>query len=365
MSAEPPPSREAVEAGGSGPDPEARPSGGEHPVLRAATPLAILGLVALVMGRVIAPAVKSVGVGMGWLVSLLGLVGALASQWFAFAAMMIAIVAVLAASRSRLSLGVRIAALSLGGFAVLPTIWAVQQPVPDLSAALVAASASLLALIAAPTILRAPFTRAPGLVIGLIAFGGVVRLAAIGGALQGTLPRIGSLLPFAPPRATGALLCDTAAIAVALVWIAAQKKKLTSPGTLAILALAMLLTNQALAGQSPDAHGFKLLCWRAASRLVTRPEASLPVAFQIFVGFLAPLTAAAALTARDGVISLGVPLGAVVALALAAHGATEMPPCALMLMVSALAAAMAASDGRALWASLARSRVADDRAGPS
>ncbi len=73
------------------------------------------------------------------------------------------------------------------------------------------------------------------------------------------------------------------------------------------------------------------------------------------------LAAVAALLARGAVA----PLGAAVALALAARGAVEMPPCALMLLVGALAAARTARDERALWASLARSRSDREEAGSS
>jgi hypothetical protein len=83
-------------------------------------------------------------------------------------------------------------------------------------------------------------------------------------------------------------------------------------------------------------------------RLTTRPDPAVPVAFQIFVAFLSPLVAAWALLAR-GTIA---PLGAAVALALCAHGAVEMPPSALMLLIGGLGLALAAHEGRGLWASL-------------
>ncbi len=326
----------------------------DDPVVRLIPPLAGLGLVALATGRVLAPALESVSVGMGSLVGGLQRFGAVASQVFAFAAMMIAIVTILAVSRSRLPLALRLAALTLGGFAVLPTVWALHEQVTDVAAALVGASASLLALAAAPVLMRAPFARAPGLVIGLVAVGGLLRLGAVKVALAALAPGGGALVTAARSVATAALLCDTVAIAVALVWTAwsareANRARLTSPGTLLILAVALLLTRQALAGLVPEAHGLDLLCWRAASRLVNRPEAALPLGFRVFIGFLAPLTAVAALFARGAVA----PLGAAVALALCARGAVEMPPSALMLVIGALGAALTARDGRALWASLA------------
>jgi hypothetical protein len=326
-------------------------------------PVAALGLLALFTGRVLAPAVKDVGIGTRWLVHALGVVGDVSSQVFAFVAMMTAVLAVIAVARSRLPTAVRIAALTLGGFAVLPTMWALYQQVPDLSAALVAASACLLALATVPAALRAPFARAAGLVIGLVALGGLVRLAAVGLAFQSSVPRYGGLAPVARAVSALALLCDAAAIAVALVWIASRGKKLTSPGTLAILAAALFFTRYALAAQAGDAHELDVLCWRAALRLMSRPEASLPLAFRIFVSVLAPLTAVGALFARGPLA----PLGAGVAFALAARGAIEMPPCALMLMVGAIGVALTAIDGRALWASLGAGAPAPadrERAGP-
>jgi hypothetical protein len=314
-------------------------------VLKATVPLAVLGLAALVTGRMLAPAVT--GVGAEGVVRALRVVGSLCSQWFVFAAMMTAIVAIMAASRSRLPIGVRIAALALGGFAVLPTMWALFQPMPDLSAALVAGSASLLALAAVPSTLRPPFARGPGLVVAFIALGGLLRLGAVALALRTT-----TYAGAARGLATGSFLVDAVAVAIALVWIASRNKKLTSPSTLAVLAVALLITRQALAGQAPDAHGLDLMAWRSASRLLSLPEPSVPLALRVFVSVLAPLTAVAALFARDTLA----PLAAAVALALSARGAVEMPPCALMLMVAALGAALTASDPRALWRSLASSR---------
>jgi len=277
-----------------------------------------------------------------------GFAGAVASQVFAFAAMVLAIVAVLAASRSRLPIGLRIAALTLGGFAVLPTVWALHQQVPELTAGLVAVSASVLALAAVPTALRAPYARAAGLVIGLVALGSLVRLLSVWLAFDAAGAHGAYLGSLARAVATAGLLCDAGAIGVALAWIATRSGKLTSPPTLIAFAVALFLTREALGGQSGDARPFELFAWRAAEHLMSRPDAVLPLALRVFVAFLAPLVAVAALLAR-GVLA---PLGAAIALALVARGAVEMPPSALMLLVGALGAALTARDGRGLWAAI-------------
>ena len=74
----------------------------------------------------------------------------------------------------------------------------------------------------------------------------------------------------------------------------------------------------------------------------------MPLALRVFVSFLAPLVAVAAIFTR-GTLA---PLGAAVALALAARGSVEMPPCALMLVIGALGLALAAHEGKGLWAAL-------------
>ena len=325
----------------------------ELPVLEAMRPLAAVGVLAMVLGRALAPALAGSGVGMSGLIHGVGLAGAVASQIFALVAMMVAILAVLAASRSRLPLAVRVGALTLGGFAILPTVWALHQPVPDLSAALVGGSAALLALAATPSALRSPFARGPAIVVGLVALGGLVRLGAVALAIQAAVPGWSRLAPVANVAATAAFLSDTLALAVAVGWIAARSRRLSSPSSMVLLALALLCTRQALAGRADDLRPLDVMLWRAAARLTSRPDPALPIAFQVFVAFLGPIVAASALLARSTSGPLA-PVGAAVALALCARGSVEMPPCALMLMVAAVGLALSAHEGRGVWAAITR-----------
>jgi hypothetical protein len=328
------------------PPSSASASGLELPVLESMRPLAAFAVLATVLGRALAKALTGSGVGGSRLVEKVVEAGAVASQIFALAAMMLAILTVMAAARSRLPLGVRLGALTLGGFAILPTVWALHEPVPDLSAVLVGGSASLLALVATPSALRAPFARGPALVLGLVALGSVVRLGAVALVLRSTQPPW--LAPLLNVASTAAFLADTLALAAAIGWIAARSRRLTSPASMVLLALALLCTRQALAGRGDDLRPLDVMLWRVAQRLTSRPDPAFPLAFQVFVAFLGPMVASAALLARG---ALG-PLGAAVALALCARGSVEMPPCALMLMIAALGLALAAGDGRGLWAAI-------------
>lgn len=334
------------------PPPSTITTGGGDYVIHALRPLAIFAVVAVLAGRALAPALAGAGVGLGWLVLPVGRFGAIISQVFAFTAMMLTLLTVVVVARSRLPLAARLGAITLGGFAVLPTVWAVQHPVPELSAALVGGSAATLSLLASPTALRAPFARAAGLVIALVAVAGLLRLGAVGLAIKAAAQGGARLAPYARAVATAAFLADVLAIASAIGWIGSRGKRLTSPASIAVLGIALVCTRQAMSGRAEGIHPLDIVLWQSAQRLATRPEPALPVAFQIFIAFLGPLVALWAIFARGAVA----PIGAAIALALCAHGALEMPPSALMLMMAALGLALTAHGGRGLWAMIGGSR---------
>jgi hypothetical protein len=235
-------------------------------------------------------------------------------------------------------------------------VWALHNPLSDAAAAALGLSASGLALLAAILARRVPFAGLPALVLGLVGagsllrVGGVVVVLAAGGA------------PAARSYATGwvailAFACDALAVAASVAWVAARSKRVTSPTTIILLALALICTRQALrASQADDGQIANLLLWGASQRLMSSPAASVPLAFRVFVAFLAPMTAVACLTGRSALPSLA----AIVALALAAHGAVEMPPCAWMLILAALAITIVSHDPRSVWDALARSNAGSD-----
>jgi hypothetical protein len=90
-----------------------------------------------------------------------------------------------------------------------------------------------------------------------------------------------------------------------------------------------------------------VLLRRVADRLVVRPEPYVPQAIGIFMAFLPPLVAIAALFARTLVPAL---TGSI-ALLLLARGSPEMPLGAISLLIAALAIPLAARDDRGIWRS--------------
>lgn len=318
-------------------------------VLRAMRPLSILAVAAVIVGRGLSPALRGSGMLTSAGVTLATRAGEVLSQGFALAAMMLAILSVVAAARSRLPAVVRIAALTLGGFAILPTGWALHQSVPDFSAAMVGASAALLALMVVPTALRAPFARGPSMILALVAAGGLSRLGAVALAYQAATPGWSAFAHVARAVATCAFFCDTLAVVVALGWIGSRSKRITTPASVAILAITLIGTRCALAGAADDLHPSSVWLWNAAIQLTSRPQPAVPAAFLIFMAFLTPLVALWALATETSLT-----LGATVALALCAHGAVEMPPSALMLLVAGLGLALTTHEGRGMWAMMKR-----------
>ncbi len=341
----PPPPSSAEPPSSAGP-PAASALGPTLPVVAA------IALVTVLLGRVGAPAVKRAGLVLGGNIDRVERLGNVATQFFAVIAAAAAVGAILSAARSRQPIALRLAALTLGAFVLLPTAWALHEPVRDSSMALVGAGAAGCALVGAVTAFRVPFARHAAAIVGLVSLGGLVRLGAVFFALK-ALDKAGPVFAtLARGTSTVALLLDMLALGVALSWIAARGKKLMSPATLVAVGVTLLATRQALLGQNEEARAVDLFFWRAADLLMMRPDAALPLGLRVFVAFLAPALAAAALASRDGVMAIG----ACVALALCARGAPEMPLSALMLVIAGLGLPLVASDARAVWGSLGRRR---------
>jgi hypothetical protein len=327
----------------------------EASVLGFLRALAALGLVAMLLGRVLGPALAGVFMGADGLVQGVGAAGELVSQAFALLAMLAAISAVLAVARSRLPLVVRFSAISLGGVGILTTLWALHEPVPTPSAGLVSGCAAVVALLAAGSAFRAPFARGPAVVVGLVAVGALVRLVAVALALQADGAGGSHLGALAGSFATVAFVADALAAVTAVAWVAgaagrgaAGAPRLVNAWTILPLGLAMMGARWALMGETAESSPVALLVWRSSVRLLTLPEPGVSTGIRVFFAFLAPLTAVVALLVRGPVPALG----AAVALALAARGSVEMPPCALMLVVGSLGLGLAAHEGRGLWAAL-------------
>ncbi len=362
------------EDGGDAPPAERRSSAAERPplaglpVLRLIRPLAVLALLAMILGRMLAPAMVGLAVGIERAAHAVELAGAGASQLFAIGAIVIAMALIGAVVRSRVPYALRIAAIVAGSFVILVVLHATAQRVPDLSAALIGVSAAILALGSAWDALRIPFMRPVAAALGLVGASALVRLTGVFLAVWANDRGSKALAGATSSVATAAFALDALAVLVATVALGARREarprdaepprpRLVSPLSLAALALSLLVTRAALAGAADDASMIETLFRRALDRLLTRPAPVVPLSMQLFVGALSVVVVALALIAPPRLPVLG---GAL-ALLLVARSAPEVPLNALSLLIAALCVALAARDERGFWAAV----LATEREGTS
>lgn len=335
------------------------------PVLELVAPLAGLGLAAVIFGRALGPSIAGAGVGMDRVIRGVQYAGGLTTQLCGILAIVLGLAELLVVRRSRLSAGTRGAALVLGGLVILGCFFASSRSegLSLISRAGLGVSASIVALLGARSAMRAPLTRAPALVVGLVCVGSLLRLGASGLAYQAADPRWARLVPVEHALSTLGFVAGALAVATATAWIASRSRTPTNPITLVVLFAALLITRQALQASRDDAGPGTVLLGRALERLLTQPTPTIPLSIQVFVAALAPLVALAALLSRavpprEGAdpsaprARLPASLGASVALALLVRDAPEMPLGALFLVIAGLSAALSAEDDRGVWAAI-------------
>ncbi|WP_437802079.1 hypothetical protein [Sorangium sp. So ce693] len=353
------------EEGGEPPPPERRSSAAGRPplaglpVLALIRPLAVLALLAMILGRMLAPAMVGLAVGIERAVHTIELAGAGASQLFAIGAIVVAMALISAVVRSRVPYALRIGTIVAGSFVILVVLHATVQRVPDLSAALIGVSAAILALGSAWEALRVPFVRPVAAALGLVGASALVRLAGVLLAVWANDRGSKALAGATSSVATAAFALDALAVLTATVALGAGREarpreaepprpRLVSPLSLVALASALLATRAALAGAADDASMVEALFRRALDRLLTRPAPVVPLSIQLFVAALSVVIVALALVAPPRLPALG---GAL-ALLLVAGSAPEVPLGALSLVIAALCVALAARDERGFWAAV-------------
>lgn len=356
-----------------GPSAEARrPPLKGLPVLRLIRPLAVLTLIAMLLGRMLAPATVGLAVGIERISRAVELAGAAASQLLAISAVVVAMALISDVVRSRNHIALRLAAIVGGSFVILVVLHATARRVPELSAGLLGVTAAVLALLGAWQALRVSFTRLAGVALGLAGASSLVRLLGVLLAMWANDRSSKPLASTTSAVATAAFALDALAVFVSLAALGAGRAhrkgsggeprelpRLASPLTVAALALAFLATRAALAGAADDAATIDTLARRALERLLTRPAPMVPHAVQLFVAALSVAVAALVLAAPPRLPAVG---GAL-ALLLIARSAPEVPLNALALVVAALCLVLAAGDERGFWAAvLAKDRAPKERA---
>lgn len=331
------------------------------PLLRYVWPLGLLGLLATLAGRMLAPSLVGVAVGIGKLVRTVDRVGATLTQLFAVASIAAAAALVPTVAQSRSGVGVRIGAVVSGALAALVVMSAGRDRVPNLFAALVGVSAGVLAIGAAWDARRAPFARPAALVISLVGAGALLRVVAAFLADRAAGGASLALSSAARGLATAAFSFDGLAALAATAALAQRRagspsgqaggappERMLSPLILVALGVAFVAARQASAASVEEARAVELLLRRMLERLVAPPLPAVSTFVQLFVAALSLVTAALVLAARRVTPAIA---GAV-ALSLLARGAADSPLGGMSLVVAALGLSLASRDDRGLWAAL-------------
>ena len=340
--------------GGGAPASEDEPAVGDpdsimpgfHSTASAAWFVALLGAMALLLGRAVSPALIGVWLGVDRVVTTAQFVAATATQLFAILAVGLAVGLLVAVSRSRWPIAVR--AFSVGAVCLVTMAVgsAMFLRLPEVSGVAAGACAGLLAMLVGRYGARAPAARAASLVIAALGFACLVRVVTIGIAYGAETGGSVVLDQIAGVLATVELAAQLAAAGVALWWVAWSRRRplqlLVGFGLLVVAALSVLA---GVLGAAPDAAGWSVLVNRAIGQLITAPAPLVPPVVHGFVKVLCWVLALAVLFKPWRVPMLT----AAASLALTAQAAPEAPLGAMALAVAALllsaAAEACAADG--------------------
>ncbi|MBW2527750.1 MAG: hypothetical protein JRI23_26450 [Deltaproteobacteria bacterium] len=301
--------------------------------VRAAWLVALLGVVALLLGRAVSPALLGVWVGVDRAVTAAQLVAATFTQLFAILAVGLTVGLLLAVSRSRWPIAIRAFAVGAVCLVTLAVGTAMFLRLPEVSGIAAGSSASVLAVLVGLYGMREPRARAACLIVVASGAAGVMRMVAIGIGYGADASGSRVLGQIASVVATVDLLIHAGAAAMALGWIAWQRRRpaFLLIGVVLLVAAAGIVVVGVL-GAAPDAAGWSVLTNRAIGQLITAPA---PLAPPIVHGYVRVLTfaLAVAVLAKRWPVPM---LTAAVSLALTAQAAPEAPLGSMALTLAAL-----------------------------
>lgn len=311
---------------------------------RLIRPLAALGFVALILGRVVAPALRGAFVGMDSVIRYTDAAAGILSQGLAFAVTALSVGALLMVARDRqVPVVVRAMLIPQTALVLLLGIWATRKALPNPGAILVGLMAAVAALFGSIPGFRQGRTRALAVVLSITGLACLVRVAGALVAMRGS-----SLAFLSATLSSVAVIVHAAALLVALVWLASRRRTLVPPATMAVLIASVALTWAAARGSQPGATAGWVFVWRALDSLLPRPVPSLPASVAVFLAVLSPALALAALATRRQIPSV---IGAL-ALTLLAGILADAPVQAMLLTLAALSTVLASRDDRGMWEAL-------------
>jgi hypothetical protein len=305
--------------------------------------IAVLLLLASVVGRSLAPALRGARAGIGRFIERTQFAGELLTQLAVFAAAMIAVRLAFATLRER-RLGVVYRLVVLTASATIVTL-VVASSARQLDLGLgitLGFSAGTLALVASVPAIRAPTTRAAGFVLALSAAATFAHLLAGFMAVRASERALMTLYWVARGVATLSFVLDVASLVVAGLWIAKKRWQRASIVGTVLIGGAFFLAWGAVHGSQYGAPLWQVLVARILAQVTPQPAPLVATLLRYWIEVLALFTAAAVLASR----SRPAGLAAGVALAILARASGEIPALGLALALSALVAALTSVEDR-------------------
>lgn len=299
----------------------------------------VLALVATIVARGLAPALPGSAAGIGGWIRASGTISRLLSQLLVVSGALVVFRLIIRTLRqSELGVVYRLMSVPLGAAALTIIMAAAQGAERPTMALALAVITSIVAIAATFPTLAAPRTRAAGFVLGLVGTASFVHVLARVLAIHASEQALASLFTMAQSVSTLSFVLDVASIALVGAWLGARSRSRATVVAVVLVGISALIAWGAVRGSGDGASLWQVLASRSMAGLTQGPAPLVLAPLRYAVEILALLTAAAALAVprRDGAVQ------ALLALALLTRTSTDIPLCALCLIMAALLGPLAA-----------------------
>lgn len=295
--------------------------------------VAALALLATVIARGLAPALPGSAAGISGWIRASGTTAMLLSQLLVVSgALVVFRLLIRTLRKSELGVFYRLLAVPLGAAALTIIMAAAEGPTRPVMALGLAVVTATVAIAATFPTLSTPRTRAAGFVLGAVGVGSFVHVLSRVLAIRASEQALASLFTMSQSVATLSFVLDVASIVLVAVWLGARNRSRAAVIAVVLVGVSSAVAWGAMRGSSYDASLWEVLASRSLAELTRHPAPLVLAPLQYSVEVLALLTAGVALV----VPKRNLPIQALVALALLARVSTDIPLCALCLVMAAL-----------------------------
>lgn len=305
------------------------------PALPMAHTTAWLILFGMLFGRALAPALPGARAGFERWITWGDQLGSVLTQAALLVGTLTTVVLLLTTLRqSTLGIVYRLLTAVLGAGVLTVVMTAHRGRIRADSILVVALVTSLVALWGSFLATRSARTRGAGLVLLAAGVSSLSHMVARTLALYASENALVSLFDVARSIATLGMLCDVLALALAALWIIARNRARGLSIVVAGVLAAVTLVWAGAAGALPDANLFQILAGRSLNALTQHPAPWVPSVVRVAIEvFSLSLVAGVLLEPAQRRLSV-----CVIALALLARGSTDIPLCAMSLLLATLLA---------------------------